>query len=184
MRNRTHEAWAPPPRWRCAPQWTAARSCGRCRLRLAAGVAPARRRQGGARSYRRTRLERRSLVARRAGRLLRLPMTIFAAVAQHRGAKHWLPSGAATTVVLAVEAGALWAPLRLPVIIGCGYGAHLLADACTPHGAPLLGPISARRVRLLPPRMRLATGGAGDLLVLIAATLTAAALGLLVLQAT
>lgn len=32
--------------------------------------------------------------------------------------------------------------------------------------------------------MRVMTGGAGDLLVLIAATLTAATLGLLVLQAT
>ncbi len=142
--------------------------------------------QPGARIHRRTRLERRSLVARLAGRVLRLPMTIFAAVAQHRGATHWLLSGAVVTVVLAGAAGALWPPLRLPVFIGvgCGYGAHLLADACTPHGAPLLGPISAHRVHLLPPRMRLVTGGAGDLLVLIVATLTTAAIGLLVLQAT
>jgi membrane-bound metal-dependent hydrolase YbcI (DUF457 family) len=72
-----------------------------------------------------------------------------------------------------------------PVAIGagCGYCAHLLADACTPHGAPLLGPFSARRIHLLPGRLRVATGGAGDLLVLITATLTAAALGLVVLQA-
>jgi len=142
--------------------------------------------QPGARIHRRTRLERRSLIARLAGRVLRLPMTIFAALAQHRGATHWLLSGAATTIVLAGAAGALWPPLRLPVFIGagCGYGAHLLADACTPHGAPLLGPFSARRVHLLAPRMRVMTGGAGDLLVLMAATLTAAALGLLVLQAT
>jgi len=142
--------------------------------------------QPGARIHRRTRLERRSLVARLPGRVLRLPLTIFAAFAQHRGATHWLLSGAATTIVLASTAGALWPPLTLPVAIGagCGYCAHLLADACTPHGAPLLGPFSARRVHLLPPRMRVVTGGAGDLLVLIAATLTAAALGLLVLQAT
>lgn len=142
--------------------------------------------QPGARIHRRTRLERRSLVARLAGRVLRLPMTILAALAQHRGATHWLLSGAVVTIVLAGAARALWPPLTLPVAIGtgCGYCAHLLADACTPHGAPLLGPISARRVHLLPPRMRLVTGGAGDLLVLVAATLTAAALGLLVLQAT
>lgn len=142
--------------------------------------------QRGARIHRRTRLERRSLVARLCGRVLRLPMTIFAAVAHHRGATHWLLSAAATTVVLSAAAGALWPPFGLPVFIGlgCGYGAHLLADACTPHGAPLLGPFSGRCVHLLPPRMRVMTGGAGDLLVLIAATLTAAALGLLVLQAT
>lgn len=141
--------------------------------------------EGGARIHRRTRLERRSLVARLCGHVLRLPMTIFAAVAQHRGATHWLLSGAVTTVVLAGAAGALWPPLRLPVFIGvgCGYGAHLLADACTPHGAPLLGPFSVRCVHLLPPRMRVMTGEAGDLLVQIAATLTAAALGLLVLHA-
>jgi len=142
--------------------------------------------ESGARIHRRTRLERRSLVARLAGRVLRLPMTIFASLAQHRGATHWLLSGAVVTIVLAGAARALWPPLALPVAIGtgCGYCAHLLADACTPHGAPLLGPISACRVHLLPPRMRLVTGGAGDLLVLVAATLTAAAMGLLVLQAT
>ena len=81
-------------------------------------------------------------VAGLAGRVLRLPMTIFAALAQHRGATHRLLCGTATTVVLASAAGALWPPLRLPVFIGvgCGYCARLLADACTPHGAPLLGP--------------------------------------------
>lgn len=142
--------------------------------------------QPGARIHRRTRLERRGLVARLAGHVLRLPMTIFAVFAKHRGATHWLLSGAATTVVLAGAAGALWPPLQLPVFIGvgCGYCAHLLADACTPHGAPLLGPLSACYIHLLPPQMRVMTGGAGDLLVLIAATLTAATLGLLVLQAT
>ena len=142
--------------------------------------------QPGARIHRRTRLERRSIVVRLAGRVLRLPMTIFAALAQHRGAAHWLVSGAATAIFLAGTAGALWPPLRLPIFIGasCGYSAHLLADACTPHGAPLLGPFSARRVHLLPRRMRVVTGGAGDLLVLMAATVTAAALGLLVVQST
>jgi membrane-bound metal-dependent hydrolase YbcI (DUF457 family) len=142
--------------------------------------------QPGTRIHRRTRLERRSLIARLAGRILRLPMTIFAAVATHRGATHWLLIGAVTTIVLAAGAAALWAPLALPVAIGtaCGYGAHLLADACTPHGAPLLGPLSTRPIHLLPRTMRIATGGTGDQLVLIAATLTAASLGLLVLQST
>lgn len=142
--------------------------------------------QPGARIHRRTRLERRSLTAGLAGRVLRAPMTIFAALVTHRGATHWLLSAAVATIVLAGAARALWPPLALPIAIGagCGYCAHLLADACTPHGAPLVGPFSGRCVHLLPPRMRLGTGGAGDLLVFIAATLTAAALGLLVLQAT
>lgn len=139
----------------------------------------------GARIHRRTRLERRSIIARLAGRLLRLPMTTFAAFANHRGATHWLLSAAAATFLLTAAAGAVWPALTLPVAIGvgCGYGAHLLADACTPHGVPLLGPFSARRIHLLPPRRRVATGGLGDVLVLVAATLTAIALGFVVLQA-
>jgi membrane-bound metal-dependent hydrolase YbcI (DUF457 family) len=139
--------------------------------------------QLGSRIHRRTRLERRSLAAALAGRLLRLPMTLFAALATHRGATHWLLSAAMVTVALTVAVGALWPQLAAPVAIGtgCGYGAHLLADACTPHGAPLLGPFSARRVHLLPPRCRVATGGIGDTLMLIAATATAAALGFMVL---
>jgi len=140
--------------------------------------------QRGARIHRRTRMERRSLSVKVAAWVLRLPMTIFAALVQHRGATHWLLSGAATTIVLGGAGGALWSRLTLPVAIGvgCGYCAHLLADACTPHGAPLLGPLSARCVHLLPPRMRVVTGGVGDLLVLLAATLVVAALGVLVLQ--
>ena len=139
--------------------------------------------QLGSRIHRRTRLERRSLAASLAGRLLRLPMTLFAALATHRGATHWLLSAATATIALTVAAGALWPQLAPPVAIGigCGYGAHLLADACTPHGAPLLGPVRRRRVHLLPPRCRVATGGIGDMLMLIAATVTAAALGFMVL---
>lgn len=140
--------------------------------------------QRGARIHRRTRIERRSLSAALVGRLVRLPMTIFACLAHHRGATHWLLTGAATTVALAAAAAALWPTLALPVAtgIGCGYGAHLLADACTPHGAPLLGPISIRRVHLLPVGHRVATGGRGDLLVLLTATLSVVALGLIILQ--
>jgi membrane-bound metal-dependent hydrolase YbcI (DUF457 family) len=139
--------------------------------------------QLGSRIHRRTRLERRSLAAGLAGRVLRLPMTLFAALATHRGATHWLLSAATVTVALTVVAAALWQQLGPPVAIGigCGYGAHLLADACTPHGAPLLGPFSARRLHLLPPRCRVATGGLGDMLMLIAATAAAAALGFIVL---
>ena len=142
--------------------------------------------QRGTRIHRRTRLERRRLIAALAGGALRLPMIAFAGLAQHRGATHWLLSAATATIILVGAAGVLWPPLVLPVAIGvgCGYCAHLLADACTPHGAPLLGPFSARRVHLLPPSFRVPTGSAGDLLVLIGAILTAIALSMLVLQST
>jgi membrane-bound metal-dependent hydrolase YbcI (DUF457 family) len=139
--------------------------------------------QLGTRIHRRTRLERRNMVLGLAGGALRLPMTGFAGVAQHRGATHWLLTAAAATIVLTGAADILWQPLVDPVVIGVGsgYGAHLLADACTPYGAPLLGPFRARRVHLLPPLCRIPTGSAGDLLVLVGAIVTAAALSLQVL---
>lgn len=98
----------------------------------------------------------------------------------------WLLTAGVATILLAGAAHALWPPLVLPIAIGfgCGYCAHLIADACTPHGAPLLGPFSARRVHLLPPVCRVPTASAGDLLVLVAANITATALSLLVLQST
>ncbi len=78
--------------------------------------------------------------------------------------------------------GAVWPPIALPVAIGigCSYLANLLADACTPHGAPLLGPISGRRVHLLPSQHRV---GFGEVMMLIIATLASVALGVIVLQA-
>ena len=140
--------------------------------------------QLGARIHRRIRLERRSLAAAVAGATLRLPMTLFAAVARHRAVTHWLLSGAVVTLLLAALAAAAWPPLALPVALGtgCGYVAHVLADACTPHGAPLLGPFSARRVHLLPAGHRIITGGRGDLLLAITVSLSAGALVLAVLQ--
>jgi membrane-bound metal-dependent hydrolase YbcI (DUF457 family) len=140
--------------------------------------------QLGTRIHRRTRLERRSLSAALAGGVLRLPMTIFACLAKHRGASHWLLSSAAAAIVLAAAAGAVWAPLAPPVAIGtgCGYAAHLLTDACTPRGAPLLGPVSVRRVHLLPPGHRVVTGGRGEALMLITATVAAAAVGFTLVQ--
>ena len=98
--------------------------------------------QLGARIHRRSRLERRSLSAAIAGATLRLPLTLFAAGARHRSVTHWLLSAAVVTLLLAALAAAAWPPLMLPIALGtgCGYVAHVVADACTPHGAPLLGP--------------------------------------------
>jgi membrane-bound metal-dependent hydrolase YbcI (DUF457 family) len=138
--------------------------------------------QFGARIHRRTRLERRSPTAALRGGALRLPMTIFAGLAGHRGFIHWLSGGVAATTILAAAAGAIWAQLALPVAIGtgCGYAGHLLADACTPHGAPLLGPVHARCVHLLPAGRRIVTRARGDLLLMIMAALTAVVLGVAV----
>ena len=113
-----------------------------------------------------------------------MPVRIFARLSEQRGAKHWLATGALVTIALTLASAAAWSRLGLPVAIGigCGYGAHLLADACTPHGAPLFGPFRARRIHLLPSGYRIVTGGLGDLVILIAATLTAVALGIVMTQ--
>ena len=140
--------------------------------------------QLGARIHRRTRLERRSVTAAAIGWIARLPMTLFALVARHRGATHWLTTAVATSAVCAAAAAAVWVNLALPVGVGvgCGYCAHLIADACTPHGAPLLGPFNRQCVHLLPHGHRIRTGGRADLLVLLVAGVAAVALGALMLQ--
>ena len=142
--------------------------------------------QLGAHIHRRTRAERRSLTAALAMSALRLPLTIFAVVAKHRGVSHWLLSGVLVTGLVCAAVAAAWPPLALPAALGagCGYLMHLLADACTPHGAPLLGPFRRRRVCLLPPGRCIRTGGRGDLLVLITATVSTAALAIAILQGT
>lgn len=141
--------------------------------------------QRGAQIHRRTCLERRSLIVRLVGQVLRLPVTVFAAVVKHRGTTHWLLSGVAVTIILAAMAGAMWRPLASPVVIGmgCGYLAYLIVDACTPRGTPLLGPFSVRRVHLLPSRLRMRTGDLGDSLMGLTAMLVTVALGLVVVQA-
>jgi membrane-bound metal-dependent hydrolase YbcI (DUF457 family) len=138
--------------------------------------------QPGARIHHRTRLERRSLGVGLVGGALRLPMAMVARLCRHRGATHWLLSGATATLVLAAATRSIWAPLAVPVAvgIGCGYAGHLLADACTPHGAPLLGPLHARCVHLLRAGRRIVTGARGDLVLMIVAGLTAVVLGVAV----
>ncbi|MCA1700675.1 MAG: metal-dependent hydrolase [Actinobacteria bacterium] len=98
--------------------------------------------QPGSRIHRRSRLERRHLVVRAIGLIVRLPMSIIALTVRHRGATHWLLTSAVITATLTVLAAAL-SPMLAPPVglgVGLGYTAHLLADACTPPGAPLLGP--------------------------------------------
>jgi membrane-bound metal-dependent hydrolase YbcI (DUF457 family) len=131
----------------------------------------------GARVYRKTRVERRVLVARLAGSVVRLPLRLFVAL-PHRGVTHslmgcaltaalvaWLVSFADPAVALAAGAG-----------IAIGYGAHIAADACTPSGVALWAPLSAKRRRLLPARAQIRTGSLREYAVtaLLASLLVAA----------
>lgn len=134
--------------------------------------------QRGSRVHRRTRTERRHLAALALGTILRLPMIIVALVARHRGATHWLLTAAAVTAALTALAAALSPALVTPIGlgVGLGYTTHLLADACTPHGAPLLGPLSKRRRHLLPRPLQIRTGSAGEVAILSLAAVATIAL--------
>jgi membrane-bound metal-dependent hydrolase YbcI (DUF457 family) len=134
----------------------------------------------GARIHRRSRLERRNLLARAGGTLLRLPLVVFAAFVSHRSVTH---SAVACAVVpglaaLVVYPAGVGAAFVMGGGLAIGYAAHVAADGCTPGGIRLWAPFSRRRVWLLPPRARIRTGGIGDTAVAVGA---AAALVLLLL---
>ncbi|MCP9491806.1 MAG: metal-dependent hydrolase [Solirubrobacteraceae bacterium MAG38_C4-C5] len=117
----------------------------------------------GTRVHRRSRLERRSLLAGALGRVARLPLVAFSVVARHRGITHSLFACA----LLGTGAVALGMALPAPAILltgglVVGYCAHVLADGCTPHGVQLWAPFSRRRVRLVPRRARIRTGSLSE----------------------
>jgi membrane-bound metal-dependent hydrolase YbcI (DUF457 family) len=116
--------------------------------------------QLGSRVHRRSRLERRSLVAGAAGALLRLPLVAFAALASHRALTHSVLASVAATALVGVALTPFAPAVALVVAggVGIGYASHVLADACTPAGVRLWWPLSRRRVWLLPRRGRIATG--------------------------
>ena len=136
--------------------------------------------QFGTRVHRRSRLERRSLVAGAVGALLRLPLVAFGALASHRAATH----SALACVAVTGGVGLALTPLGLavaPIVaggMGLGYAAHVLADACTPAGVRLWWPLSRRRVWLLPAGRRIATGTIRELL--LATCVLALVVGLVV----
>lgn len=89
---------------------------------------------------------------------------------RHRGPTHTLIALALVGVLVAVAASLLVPEMAAAIAAGAlvGYGAHLLADACTPHGVPLFAPLYAPDVHLLPRRCRIRTGsGAESLLGLV-----------------
>jgi membrane-bound metal-dependent hydrolase YbcI (DUF457 family) len=77
----------------------------------------------------------------------------------HRGATHTAVA-CGILVALAAAGAVMVTPRMAPVVAGgvaIGYGGHLVADACTPHGVPLLAPVHRRCVHLLPRALRIRT---------------------------
>lgn len=81
----------------------------------------------------------------------------------HRGFTH-------TLVALAIVSAAcgLWLPGALALAIGAGYASHLLLDALTRSGIPLLWPVTSRAVKLLPRPLQVRTGSWREAVFLVA----------------
>ena len=91
-----------------------------------------------------------------------IPFNLFAKIVPHRGPTHWLVTAAVVVVAVAYISELFGLPPVVPVAFGAGYLSHLLADAVTVAGVPLLGPLSGRSVRFLPKPIALRTGGAAE----------------------
>jgi inner membrane protein len=103
--------------------------------------------------------------ARSQGCVGGLVSAIVTALGGHRGAlTHSLLSW------LVVSAGALlyFHGNMLSVAFSLGYLSHLVADALTIEGVPLLWPLVRRRLRLLPSLLAIRTGGWREYVVMVA----------------
>jgi inner membrane protein len=83
----------------------------------------------------------------------------------HRGITH--------TLVAAAVFGLFCALIARPEValtMFGGYLSHLILDGCTPAGVPLFGPLSWRRVNLLPAALRVRTGSFAEKGVLLVLT--------------
>jgi membrane-bound metal-dependent hydrolase YbcI (DUF457 family) len=127
--------------------------------------------RAGSRVYRRTRVERRVPLARLAGWLLRLPLRPLVLL-RHRGITHSLAACAAVALGTWALLGLADADLAVAAGAGMaiGYGAHVLADACTPAGVPLWAPLSSKPTWMLPAWARIKTGSVRELVVAAALT--------------
>jgi membrane-bound metal-dependent hydrolase YbcI (DUF457 family) len=106
--------------------------------------------------------------------------TFVKSVLGHRGAMHSLAlavgvAAGATMGVLALGAvtQAKWegaVPPLVGPVLGVGYVTHLVTDAMTKTGVPLLWPLTKERIRILPKWMAASTGGALDWFVGFACT--------------
>lgn len=88
-----------------------------------------------------------------------IPFNLFAKVIPHRGPTHWLVTAVLLCVGVMYAANLFNLPAVIWVAFGAGYLSHLLADACTVAGVPLLGPLSGRSIRFIPRPLALRTGG-------------------------
>ena len=76
----------------------------------------------------------------------------------HRGRLHSL-LGLAVVTAISVPLG-FWLCWQAPLALSLGYASHLLLDACTRTGIPLIR--SQERVHLLPKRLRFVTGSLAE----------------------
>lgn len=96
----------------------------------------------------------------------------------HRTVTHWGVTAVALTTAIGVGLGATAGLVVALVVAGgfaIGYGMHLVADMCTPHGLAVAMPFSRRKCWLLPRALRIRTGSTseGFFAFLVAAALAA-----------
>jgi inner membrane protein len=114
-----------------------------------------------------------STLARVAGPVSRGLARGLARLLKHRGPLH-SPMAALLAGVLATLLGARLGVTGLGLLVGYGWAAHVLADAVTDRGVPLLWPLRRRRVRR-PRGLGPATGGTGEAVVVVAGLLACGA---------
>jgi membrane-bound metal-dependent hydrolase YbcI (DUF457 family) len=107
-----------------------------------------------------------------------LPAALLHRALGHRSLLHSLLGLGLASVLLAVPL-AVWLGWQAGLALVLGYASHLLLDACTRSGIPLLFP-DTRRVHLLPKGLRLVTGSLAE--EVLFALLADGALLLLLLQ--
>lgn len=106
---------------------------------------------------------------------LAFPALVLGTLLTHRGPLHSLLALGIAALVLGVPL-ALFASWPAALALLLGWASHLVLDACTKSGVPLLWP-DERRIRLVPPFLRVTTGSDAEGLVF--ALCLVAAFGLL-----
>jgi membrane-bound metal-dependent hydrolase YbcI (DUF457 family) len=88
---------------------------------------------------------------------------------KHRGVTHTLIFMLllVAAVGFGLSTNATTAPYVMDAVTGMviGYGMHLVADACTPHGVPVFAPFYRPDVHLLPEPLRITTGSWQEMLI-------------------
>lgn len=87
-----------------------------------------------------------------------LPSLLLSRLLGHRGLLHSLLGWGIAALVVGLPTF-LVAGLPPALALILGYGSHVLLDACTKHGVPLLYP-RQRKWHALPPALRITTGSA------------------------